>query len=392
VEVVVLLDPPEGDRGDPVLRQEAGGIGAEQQDAGDRGPRRVAVLRHQLGVDEEVLPSLPVRGVGRRLPPPGAEVLVQPTQVEILERRAGHRPQFLTQRPPALQEPLELPADVTPPVSSLALTPKAPLDTPQTIALTATTTGDGGFMAEGIVTRGATAYAGSLANGAIVTADLLTGEVTDLVPSGPGPAVGLGLDAAGDLLFVSGGTGGDLRVYDAESGEVVETFDVDGGFVNDVTVTADAAYFTDSQQAVLYVLPIAEDGTLGDPSELPLTGDYMQVPDEFNANGIAASADGQTLIVAQSTDPDGTGSALYAVDADTGDATLIDVGGEGIENADGLVLAGTTLYVVENRSDDVAVVELADDFESGEIVDVLTDPDFNTSRPPARWRWARSTR
>lgn len=128
---------------------------------------------------------------------------------------------------------------------------------------------------------------------------------------------------------------------------------------------------------MLYVLPIAEDGTLGDPSELPLTGDYMQVPDEFNANGIAASADGQTLIVAQSTDPDGTGSALYAVDADTGDATLIDVGGEGIENADGLVLAGTTLYVVENRSNDVAVVELAEDLESAEIVDVLTNPDFN---------------
>ena len=34
-------------------------------------------------------------------------------------------------------------------------------------------------------------------------------------------------------------------------------------FVNDVVVTRDAAYFTDSQRPALYRLPLANDGTPG---------------------------------------------------------------------------------------------------------------------------------
>ena len=42
-----------------------------------------------------------------------------------------------------------------------------------------------------------------------------------------------------------------------------------------------------------------------------------------------------------------------------------------------LLLVGTTLYVVQNRLNRVAVVQLAPDLRSGRIVRHLTDPDFD---------------
>jgi hypothetical protein len=43
-------------------------------------------------------------------------------------------------------------------------------------------------------------------------------------------------------------------------------------------------------------------------------------------------------------------------------------------NADGLLLDGKTLYVVQNANNQVAVVELSPDFSSGAIVRYITEP------------------
>ncbi len=61
-------------------------------------------------------------------------------------------------------------------------------------------------------------------------------------------------------------------------------------FVNDVVVTRDAAYFTDSFQPVLYRLPLGPQGALPDQSAVQrilLSGDFVQVagPFVFNSNG-----------------------------------------------------------------------------------------------------------
>jgi sugar lactone lactonase YvrE len=233
-----------------------------------------------------------------------------------------------------------------------------------------------GFRPEGIaIGRGTTFYVGSIPTGAIYRGDLRTGEGSVFVPGAPGrAAIGVAVDKR-DRLFVAGGGTGMGFVYDA-AGKLVASYLLAGGpgltFVNDVVVTRDAAWFTDSNRDVVYRLGIAGDGTLAAAAEsVPLGGDYQQVPGT-NLNGIEATPDGGTLIAVQSV----TGR-LFTIDPQTGAARLIDLGGTLLPNGDGLLLRGKTLYVVQNRLNQIAVVELAPDLASGEVTGFLTDPDFD---------------
>jgi hypothetical protein len=62
----------------------------------------------------------------------------------------------------------------------------------------------------------------------------------------------------------------------------------------------------------------------------------------------------------------------------TGVARRIDLGGHLVDAGDGLLLRGRTLYVVRNQFNEIAIVELAPDLSSGEVVGTLTDPRFDT--------------
>ncbi|MCY7343735.1 MAG: superoxide dismutase, partial [Pseudonocardia sp.] len=65
--------------------------------------------------------------------------------------------------------------------------------------------------------------------------DLRTGR-GKVISEGPGtPSVGVEVDRG--RLFVAGGPTGDARVVDIRSGEVLATYPLGGGFVNDVVVT-----------------------------------------------------------------------------------------------------------------------------------------------------------
>ncbi len=80
--------------------------------------------------------------------------------------------------------------------------------------------------------------------------------------------------------------------------------------VNDVALTNDAAWLTDSFRAVLYRIPLARNGTLvgqSDVQEVSLTGDF-ELAGGFNANGIDATPDGKTLIAVQTNLAACTGS------------------------------------------------------------------------------------
>jgi hypothetical protein len=55
---------------------------------------------------------------------------------------------------------------------------------------------------------------------------------------------------------------------------------------------------------------------------------------------------------------------------------LIDLGGGSVPNGDGILLDGKTLYVVQNQLNQIAVVKLKSDLQSGEIVNLITDPAF----------------
>ncbi|WP_435591379.1 SMP-30/gluconolactonase/LRE family protein [Nocardia sp. bgisy118] len=243
---------------------------------------------------------------------------------------------------------------------------------PATIALPA------GFRPEGIAIGALpVAYFGSMADGSIYRVDLVTGH-GDLLSRGPGTqALGLRLDHRG-RLFVAGGTGGDVRIVDAWTGAVLANYQLatpPDTFVNDVVFTPSGAWFTDSRAPVLYHLPIGPDGKLPAPEEvvrLPLTGDLTYVPNAFNANGIARTPDGAGLIVVQSV----TGR-LFRVDPATGEARHVDLGGEELPDGDGLLLDGSTLYVVQNRRNAIAVIALDPEGTKGTLVRRIIDPRFD---------------
>lgn len=229
-----------------------------------------------------------------------------------------------------------------------------------------------GFQPEGIVIgEGNTAYAGSLANGDIYAADLVTGDGEILV-EGPGtPAVGLDFDRRTGYLFVSGGPNGDGRIYDTATGELVTAYDFGGGFVNDVIVTRRAAYFTDSFVPVLYKVALSAAGAPGSAATIPLSGDYV-FQDGFNTNGIVATPNGNRLIIAHTARGE-----LYLVDPETGHASLIDLGGADASGADGMVLVGRKLFVVQNFSNQIAEFRLNRDYSAATLRQIITDDDFD---------------
>lgn len=238
-----------------------------------------------------------------------------------------------------------------------------------------------GWQPEGIaVGRGTSFYAGSLANGAIYRGDLRSGDGAVLVAGQPGGlSVGLSVDTRSNYLFAAGGVNGNANVYDAGSGALLTTYQFTApgsGFVNDVIVTRNAAYFTDSFQPRLYRVALGPGGALpasGDFEIIPLSGEWTQVPGPFvfNANGIEATANGKALLVINSNL-----GQLYKVDPQSGVANLIDLGGASLTAGDGLALQGQTLYVVRNRLNEIAVVDLAPGLASGALVRTITSPDF----------------
>jgi len=266
------------------------------------------------------------------------------------------------------------PADVTQPGD--AARPAGGRDdrcrTPQTIALPR------GLQPEGITGDGAsTFYVGSLADGRVVTGDLRTRETRVLVPGVDGRvAVGMQLDTGSDRLWVAGGPTGAVTVYDAGSGEELGRWVTPGSvFLNDVAVTDDAVYVTDSGRGHLVVVPLGPDGGLPDAdgaTTLPLTGDIVIDPDDFNANGIRA-LDDDTLVLVQSN----TGT-LFLVDPDSGRTEAVEVSAGELVGGDGLELGDGHLFVVRGAGDDtVAVVRLRADEATAAVEDVVTDRDFD---------------
>lgn len=234
-----------------------------------------------------------------------------------------------------------------------------------------------GWLPEGIVTgHGPVVYAGSRANGSIYAADLRTGEGKVLVAETGRVAVGLDYDRRSDTIFVAGGGTGTATAYDAASGALLAEYTLSTAptFLNDVIVTRDAAFFTDSFAPVLYRVPLGPNGALADANAVQtvaLGGDYTHVTG-FNLNGIEATADGRWLIAVHSAL-----GVLYRIDPITGVATTIDLAGASVTLGDGLLLLGRTLYVVRNRANEVVVIELAADALSGKVTGVLTSPAFD---------------
>ncbi|MEU4427260.1 superoxide dismutase [Actinoplanes sp. NPDC024001] len=245
----------------------------------------------------------------------------------------------------------------------------------QTSPLPSTITLPSGFQPEGIaIGERPYAYFGSRVDGDIYRVDLRTGTGRTFA-EGPGTQ-SLGMKIADGRLFVAGGGGGDARVYDLRSGTLLKTYQLrpaaDGPFINDVIVTRDAAWFTDSRSATLFKLPLGRHGKLPAAAvAVPLTGDLVVTPGATNANGITTTPDRRALIIVQSN----TGY-LFRVTR-SGETSRIDLGAELLTNGDGIWLRGRTLYAVQNRLNVIAKIELNRRGTAGTVVSRTGDPRFD---------------
>jgi streptogramin lyase len=240
-----------------------------------------------------------------------------------------------------------------------------------------------GFRPEGIASgKGRSVYVGSIPSGQVLKIDTKTGTSTEAVPArAEHAAIGLKYDRQGDRLFVSGGPTGKAFVYDAGSGAELAAFQLtptgQATFINDVVLTRTTAYFTDSQQPVIY----AVDRDLSGVTPIALTG-FPMVAGPNNLNGIEAAANGRVLLAVQSATGD-----LWRIDPSTGSHSLVDLGGAELTDGDGLLLVSNrTLLVVQNRSNQVAVVKLDRRFQSGHVLRTITHPDFDVPTTVARRR------
>ena len=241
-----------------------------------------------------------------------------------------------------------------------------------------------GFYPEGIALgTGHQFYVGSLLSGAIYKGDLRTGQGEVFASGVQGRVVvGLSFDRRSGLLWGVGfdTTGSRAFVFDGRSGEQVAEIEITdpfpSSFLNDLVVTRDAVYITDSQRAVIWTIPLDRRGRPAGPAHaIPLSGDFTLVT-ETNLNGITATPNGRQLIAVHST------SGLYRIDPRTGTATEDDLGADTVPASDGIRLHGHTLYVVQNYLNQVTVVSLDPQLAAGEVTEVVRS-DLSIARTAA---------
>jgi sugar lactone lactonase YvrE len=240
----------------------------------------------------------------------------------------------------------------------------------------------GATGAEGIAAgEGSTFFAGDLLNGNIFRGDIDQGKAKLFITAPAGrAAVGMKVDRENDLLYVAGGGTGQAYVYDLETKKTVKVYDLapaGASFINDVALTDDGAWFTNSRAGELYRIPVNRDGKPGDARTLELGAPAGTVDEGFNLNGIAAADDGDRLIVAHT----GRG-ALYSVDPDDGSNRLIKVTDSAgapvtVTNVDGILVRGDTLWAVQNFSNQVSRIELNGSLGKGEVREAITSKDFD---------------
>jgi sugar lactone lactonase YvrE len=237
-----------------------------------------------------------------------------------------------------------------------------------------------GFQPEGIAIGDKPyAYFGSRRDGSIYRADLRTGRGRT-ISAGPGtPSLGLKLDDRG-RLFVAGGSGGDARVIDTRTGKVLRSYKLQTvpSFINDVILTRDAAWFTDSTNPVLFKLPLRRGTLPAQAVRVPLTGDIAYTTGN-NANGITTAPNGRGLLIVQSN----TGK-LFRVST-AGRTTEVDLGTETLINGDGMLRSGRTLYVAQNRLNTVTKLRLDAAATRAVVVERVSDPRFDIPTTIARY-------
>lgn len=216
-------------------------------------------------------------------------------------------------------------------------------------------------------------YAGSALDGTIARVDRTTGQATAMTVPGlkehvgqafPG-VLGLVVDPRG-RLWAAGGRTGKVFVIDPRNGallQTIETPDAATGLINDLAFAGGRAFFTDSLRPILWSVQVGEQVAAQPEPWLSFAATPIAYEQGANLNGIAATADGRTLLTGQMNK-----GHLFKIDVASKAVTRVDLKGALIDGVDGLVLRGRTLYVIHQPTAEVTVIELAPDMASGSVV------------------------
>ena len=204
-----------------------------------------------------------------------------------------------------------------------------------------------GFRPEGIASGPRTTYyAGSMADGRIVTGDLRRGTSRVLLPGQTGRQIrGMQRDRRSGLLWATGNVGDVSHVWavSTRTGAVVRDFTVPGAaFLNDLVVTRRAVWVTDSRVDRLTRIALGRRGapTSAAPTFLPITGAWPGGGTQTRANGIRRLSRGHLVLDHSSA------GGLWDVNTRTGVARAIPVSGVTLTGGDGVARRGSTLWVV----------------------------------------------
>lgn len=235
--------------------------------------------------------------------------------------------------------------------------------------------GEPGFLPEGIAIHASgRMYVGSDGNGDIRFGRVRHATMRDWTSAADldrSTTLGVHTDKGGRVYSV----GADTITSQRANGRLISRVTVPAGVVgpaklNDLAITKHWVYVTDFANPVVYRLPRHANGKLG-PAEAWL--DMRDAAPGFPAqywflNGIVASPDGETLLVA-SNGPETT----WRVDTGTKAITKLEIDTPSF-GPDGMAVHGSTLYAVLNHGapDGVYVAELNDDWTAAHLTDTLT--------------------
>ena len=242
----------------------------------------------------------------------------------------------------------------------------------------------GATSAEGIAKgRGSTFYAGDLFVGDIFRGNVQRGTAEMFIDAPDGRhGAGHGVRSIVTICSSSPAASPDRAMSttpgQARRSSLISSATQATSFINDVTLTGNGAWFTDSLKPVLYFVPINNKGEPGTFQTLQLSGPAAELSGEFNLNGIAAANSGRTLIVAHS----GTG-ALYTVDPETGASEAI--AGISVPSVDGIELSGRRLWAVQNIDNQITRILLNDDLTAGTVEKIITSDLFQIPTTAARF-------
>ncbi|MEU7996545.1 superoxide dismutase [Micromonospora sp. NPDC049060] len=225
---------------------------------------------------------------------------------------------------------------------------------------------DAGVLPEGIaVTSAGTMYVTSVGTGAVYRGHTRSAELAPFLPAGADGrtrAAGVQVDGLG-RIFVAGWDTGALFVYRPDGSLVAKRVaPLAGAALNDLAVTDNAVYVTDSGTGTLWRATTAGP-RIGELTPWLTPADFPEAPGFLN--GIVV--DNRVALVA-----DQGSERLYRVDLSRRRASVVEVAG-GRMAADGLLLEGDRLYGVVNFPDGAGGVAFAVDL-------AMLDDDRRTAR------------